>query len=188
MPYSGSVKSIDDEVLISTRKSQKWDDFFMMIADLVSTRSTCLSRHAGAVVVRDKQIISTGYNGASRGVENCIERGVCMRREKGFKSGEGLEFCYAAHAEVNALLQAAKHGISTNDSTLYSTTAPCSFCAREVINAGIVKVVYMSGYPHEHALDMMKEAGLEIFKYDEKKLDKQYASLNENLFKNSLEK
>ncbi len=177
MPYSGPVRKIDDEILINTRNNQSWDDFFMLIADLVSTRSTCLSRHAGAIIVRDKQILSTGYNGASKGVKNCVERGFCRRIKNGYKSGEKLEDCYAAHAEVNAALQAAKHGVSIDKATLYSTTSPCTYCAKEIINTGINEIVYMGSYPHKFAIEMLEEAGVKLRRYT-KNLDKQRENLD----------
>ncbi|RLG21441.1 cytidine deaminase [Candidatus Micrarchaeota archaeon] len=170
MVYSGSVRDLSPWLLIEKRKRQSWDDYFMMIADIVSTRSTCLSRRTGAILVKDKHIISTGYNGAPRGIRNCVEKGYCNRKKMGFKSGEGLEYSYAVHAEENAILQAAYHGHSTKGAVMYATTSPCVFCAKSIINAGIVKVHYIEDYPHDFSLQLFKEAGIETVKYPKERL------------------
>ena len=123
-----------------------WDEYFMKITRTVTERSTCLRRQVGAVIVRDKRILATGYNGAPRGLKHCSEVG-CLREREGVPSGERHELCRGLHAEQNALLQAASHGIRIEGSTLYSTTYPCSLCAKMLINGGIVRVVTSEDIP-----------------------------------------
>jgi len=130
----------DIEIENNEFKRPSWDEYFLKIAMLVSERSTCRRRAAGAVLVRDKKIISTGYNGAPAGMKDSLELG-CKRTELGIKSGEQKQICRAIHAEANAIIQAALHGVTTKNATLYSTTDPCITCAKMLINAGITKVV-----------------------------------------------
>ncbi|MDD3853558.1 MAG: cytidine/deoxycytidylate deaminase family protein [Syntrophomonadaceae bacterium] len=138
-----------------------WNDYFLETADLVSSRSTCLRRKVGAVLVKDKRIIATGYNGAPRKLKHCGDIG-CLRTEKGIPSGERYELCRGVHAEQNAIINAAYYGISTQDSVMYCTNQPCIICARMIINAGIVKVVHRGNFSDDIALDLMKEAGIEL--------------------------
>lgn len=138
-----------------------WDEYFLRMAKLVATRSTCLRRQVGAVVVKDKQMLTTGYNGSPTGMEHCDKVG-CLREKLGVPSGERHELCRALHAEQNAFLQAARHGISLVGATLYITIQPCSICAKMVINAGIKKIIIEGGYPDELALDFLNEAGVEL--------------------------
>lgn len=147
----------------------KWDKRFMEMAELVSTWSSCFqeNRHIGAVIVKDKRILTTGYNGAPAGIESCKDRGVCLRREMNIPSGTRQEVCYAVHAEQNAICQAAKLGISVEGATLYCTHQPCVICARIIINSGIKKVIYKYGYPDEFSLRLFKEAGMELIKYED---------------------
>ncbi len=141
-----------------------WDEYFMSIARQVATRSNCIKRKVAAVIVRDKRIISTGYNGTPRGTKNCNEGG-CPRCNSFAESGTKLEECYCAHGEENAIVQAAYHGISVKDSTIYSTFCPCLYCTRMIINAGIKEVVYNADYPlHENALKLLEEAGVVVRK------------------------
>ena len=135
---------------------------------LVSTWSSCYktNRQVGAVVVRDKRILTTGYNGAPAGVESCKERGECLREKLGIASGTRQEMCYAVHAEQNAIIQAAKLGITLEGATLYCTHQPCSMCSRMIINSGIVRVVYEQGYPDEFSLKLFKEAGIQLEKFN----------------------
>ena len=118
-----------------------WDEYFFQIASQVATRSTCMRRQVGAVLVKDKQILSTGYNGAPRDISHCIDVG-CLRDELNVPSGERHELCRALHAEQNAIAQAALHGVKIEGSTLYCTHQPCSLCAKMIINAGIVEVYF----------------------------------------------
>jgi dCMP deaminase len=134
-----------------------WDEYFMEIARQVATRSTCLRRHVGAIIVRDKYILSTGYNGAPRGMRHCEETG-CLREQLGIPSGQRQEICRGLHAEQNAIIQAALHGVSTEGGTIYVTHQPCITCAKMIINAGIVRVVCAQTYPDELARDMLAEA------------------------------
>ena len=148
----------------NTKARPTWDEYFINIANLVSTRSTCLRRDVGAVVVKNKQVLTTGYNGAPAGVRHCDEVG-CMREKMGIPSGERHELCRALHAEQNAFLQAARHGISLDGATIYMTTQPCSICAKMIINVGIKRVVFEGDYPDEFAVELLKEAGVILEKF-----------------------
>ena len=147
----------------------KWDHRFMEMAQLVSTWASCYQdeRKVGAVIVKDKRVMTTGYNGAPAGVRTCVERGECLRKKLGIPSGTRHEMCYAVHAEQNAIIQAAKLGVNIDGSTLYCTHQPCILCAKMIVNAGIVRVVYHSGYPDDFALDIFKEAGVLVERYSE---------------------
>jgi dCMP deaminase len=147
----------------------KWDKRFMELAYVVGNWSSCFkeNRQVGAVIVKDKRILTTGYNGAPSGIESCKDRSECLRVNMGIKSGTCQEICYAVHAEQNAVIQAAKLGISVEGATLYCTHQPCSICAKIIINSGIKRVVYDNGYPDEFSMKMFKEANLQIVKYSE---------------------
>ncbi|HCC32673.1 MAG TPA: cytidine deaminase [Clostridiales bacterium] len=138
-----------------------WDAYFLGITWAVASRSTCLRRQVGAIVVRDKRILTTGYNGAPAGLEHCGEAG-CMRERLGVPSGERHDLCRGLHAEQNALVQAALHGISVQGSTLYCTSAPCVICAKMLINAGVRRVVFVDSYPDQLAHQLLEEAGVEF--------------------------
>jgi dCMP deaminase len=138
-----------------------WDEYFLDISQLVSKRSTCLRRQVGAVIVKDKRILTTGYNGAPSGIEHCEKTG-CLRDQMNIPSGERHELCRALHAEMNAILQAAQYGISLEGSMIYCTNQPCIICAKMIINAGIKRVVVLKNYPDEFAKAMLKEAKIEI--------------------------
>jgi dCMP deaminase len=140
-----------------------WDEYFLEVADLVSKRTTCIRRRVGAVLVRDKKILATGYNGAPSGLKHCIDIG-CLRKELNVPSGERHELCRGLHAEQNVLLQAALHGVSTKGSTIYTTNQPCIICAKMLVNAGIKRVVISEGYPDKLSEDILKEAGIELVK------------------------
>ena len=146
---------------MKNRKS--WDEYFMEIADIVKTRSTCIRRQVGAVIVKDNRIISTGYNGAPSGLKHCTEVG-CERQRLNVPSGQRHELCRALHAEQNAIIQAAKTGASTEGATAYITIQPCVICAKMFINAGIARVVHGGDYPDEMAFHMLDEAGIECQK------------------------
>lgn len=143
-----------------------WDEYFMEIAEIVKTRSTCLRRQVGAVIVKDNRIITTGYNGAPSGTSHCTDKGTCQRIEMNIPSGERHELCRALHAEQNAIIQAANIGVSTDGGTLYVTLQPCVICAKMAINAGIKKIVYKGAYPDPLSLDMLHEAGVELVVMD----------------------
>lgn len=138
-----------------------WETYFMDIAMLVAKRSTCIRRSVGAVIVKDKRILSTGYNGAPSGVRHCIETG-CLREKLNVPSGERHELCRGIHAEQNAIIQAAYHGVSIKGASLFCTNLPCSICAKMIINAGIVTIYYQTGYADQMSSDMMKEAGVDV--------------------------
>lgn len=140
-----------------------WDDYFLRLADLVASRSTCLRRQVGAVLVRNERIIATGYNGAPRGLSHCLETG-CLRDEMQIPSGHRYELCRGVHAEQNAIINAALYGVSTQDSVLYCTNQPCIICARMIINAGIVKLVHRGNFNDPMAIQFMEEAGIILVK------------------------
>lgn len=139
-----------------------WDEYFMQMAELTAKRSTCLRRNVGAIIVKDKHIIATGYNGAPKGLPHCEELGGCLRQKLGVHSGERHELCRALHAEQNAIIQAATLGQSIEGATIYVTHQPCIICAKMIINAGISRIVVRSGYPDKMAEDMAREANLRI--------------------------
>ncbi|WP_003542748.1 deoxycytidylate deaminase [Desulfotomaculum nigrificans] len=141
-----------------------WDEYFMEITRVVATRSTCLRRKVGAVIIKDKRILTTGYNGAPAGLAHCLEIG-CLREQMGIPSGQRHELCRGLHAEQNALLQAAVHGIAIQGSTIYVTHQPCVLCAKMIVNAGIKKVVFAGDYPDELSLDIFKEANVELVRF-----------------------
>ena len=137
-----------------------WDEYFMKLAWLVAERSTCVRHHVGAVIVRDKRILTTGYNGAAAGTKDCLELG-CLRNELNIPSGTRHEICRAIHAEQNAIIQAGTHGININGGTLYCTHSPCILCAKMIANAKIKRVVMSIEYPDETFKNLFKEAGIE---------------------------
>jgi dCMP deaminase len=143
-----------------------WDEYFMEICQVVARRATCSRRQVGAILVRDRRILTTGYNGPPRGLRHCEELGGCFRERIGVPSGERHELCRALHAEQNAIIQAALHGVQTPGSTMYVTSFPCSLCVKMLINAGVVRVVYRGHYPDELAAQMLAEAGVEARRWD----------------------
>ena len=145
----------------------KWDARFMELAGVISSWASCYKpdRKIGAVIVKNKRIVTTGYNGAPAGIKTCMERGECLRNRLGIQSGTRAELCYAIHAEQNAIIQAAKLGSSIDGATLYCTHQPCVICAKMIVNAGITRVVYEEGYPDDFALEIFREAGVEIERY-----------------------
>lgn len=139
-----------------------WDEYFMAIAKVIGSRSNCIKRQVGCVIIRDKRIVSTGYNGTPRGVRNCNEGG-CPRCNSFADSGTRLDECVCSHAEENAIVQAAYHGISIRGGSLYTTFSPCLTCTKIILNAGIVEVVYNEGYPlGEKPMEMLKEGGVTL--------------------------
>ncbi len=142
----------------------KWDRRFMEMAGLVATWSSCFqeNRQIGAVIVKNKRIMTTGYNGAPAGVRTCKERGECLRRVMNIPSGQRQEVCYATHAEQNAIIQAGRMGVNIDGATLYCTHQPCSQCTKMIINAGIVHVMFREGYPDEFSMELFKEAGVKV--------------------------
>jgi len=142
-------------------KRPDWDNYFMKIAEIVSERSTCLRRKVGAVLVKEKRILATGYNGAPTGLPHCEEVG-CVRQKLNIPSGERHELCRGLHAEQNAILQAAYHGVSIKGSKLYITCHPCSVCAKMIINAGIEEIIIKEGYPDKMAEEILKEGKIKV--------------------------
>lgn len=143
-----------------------WDQYFMDITRLVATRSSCLRRQVGAVLVKERHILATGYNGVPSGISHCHVTG-CLRERMGVPSGERHELCRGLHAEQNAIIQAARLGINISGATLYCTTMPCIICSKMIINAGITKVVYGEGYADELAREMVAEAGIAVMHFSE---------------------
>lgn len=145
----------------------KWDERFMNLAETVAEWSSCYqsNRHVGAVVVKDKRVLTTGYNGCPSGIVSCAERGECLRRIKNIPSGTMQEVCYAVHAEQNAIIQAAKLGVSLEGATMYVTHQPCIICTKMIINSGIKTVIYKNGYPDDFALELFAESDVKIIKY-----------------------
>jgi dCMP deaminase len=140
-----------------------WDDYFLDIVGIVARRATCLRRCVGAALVRDRRILSTGYNGAPSGLRHCLEIG-CLREQKHIPSGERHELCRGLHAEQNAIIQAALHGVSVKGATLYCTNHPCIICAKMIINAGIVRIAIRDNYRDVLAEEMLAEAHIEVIR------------------------
>ena len=137
-----------------------WESYFMTLAVVAATRSTCMRRQVGAVIVKNGQIISTGYNGSPKGTPHCSETG-CLREQLKIPSGERQEMCRGSHAEMNAIAQAASVGVSTEGAVLYCTHSPCAYCTKAIINAGIKRLVFLYSYPDELAEKLREEAGLQ---------------------------
>ncbi len=145
-----------------TNNRPPWDEYFLDIAKVVAARSNCIRRKVAAIIVLDKRIISTGYNGTPRGTKNCSEGG-CPRCQESPESGKRLDECFCSHGEENSIVQAAYHGISVKGGVLYSTCSPCLICTKMIINAGISEVVYNEVYPlAETSLTLLEEAGVKV--------------------------
>ena len=144
-----------------------WDEYFMEMAKLASKRSTCLRRQVGAVIVKDKHVVATGYNGAPKGIPHCAELGGCYRTEHNIPSGERHEPCRALHAEQNAIIQAATYAQSIDGASIYITHQPCVICAKMIINAGIRRIIVDQGYPDDMAVEILNQAGLKITRLNE---------------------
>ncbi len=143
----------------------KWNDYFMKITEDVSERATCVKRKVGAIIVKNNRILSTGYNGAPKGFDHCTDD-TCIRKQMNVPSGQRHELCRGLHAEQNAIVQAAVHGVSIEGSTMYCNYQPCAICVKMIINAGIIKLVYAGGYPDELAEEMLKESKLQVVKHE----------------------
>ncbi len=144
-----------------TSQRPDWQTYFMNIAQLVASRSTCIRRQVGAVIVKENRILSTGYNGTPTGIRHCLERG-CLRDELKIPSGQRHELCRGLHAEQNAIIQAAYHGVSIESGEIYCTNQPCIICAKMIINAGLKKIIIGNSYPDELAAEILDEAGLKV--------------------------
>lgn len=154
---------MDDKERIS------WDEYFMRFAELAATRTTCLRRSVGAVIVKNKHILATGYNGAPKKVPHCKDLGGCLREKLNVPSGERHELCRALHAEQNAIIQCAMSGQNIEGATIYITHQPCIICSKMIINAGIKRIVVREGYPDNLAKQILSEAGLSIIMLGEEK-------------------
>jgi len=160
-------KSIHSEKLRKIKNRPSWDEYFMELTKLVATRSTCLRHAVGAILVRDKRILATGYNGSPRGLAHCLEIG-CLRDKLKIPSGTRAEICRAVHAEQNAIIQCAIYGVHSEESTIYTTHEPCSVCVKLLISAGIKRIVYEFPYPDEFARSLLKEAKIKVEKWQTK--------------------
>lgn len=149
----------------------KWDKRFIQMTEQIGTWSSCFKqdRHVGAVIVKEKRVIATGYNGAPQGIMSCVERGECLRQKLGIESGTRHELCYAVHAEQNAIIQAARVGCSVEGCTLYCTHQPCVICAKIIINSGISRVVFEEGYPDRFSVELFRQAGVRLEQYNREK-------------------
>jgi len=147
--------------MVQEAKRKSWDRYFMDICRLVSERSTCLRRHVGAVLVRDKRMLCTGYNGAPAGMKHCAAGG-CLRDVLGIAPGERIEICRGIHAEQNALVQAAAFGIKVSGATLYCTHEPCITCGKMLLNSGIRDFVVAERYPDDFGRKLLEEAGVKV--------------------------
>lgn len=152
-----------DYLGLSSMERPSWDDYFMEITEVVAKRSTCLRRQVGALLVKDKRILSSGYNGAPTNLPHCSEAG-CVRQKLNIPSGERHELCRGLHAEQNAIVHAAMHGISIKDATMYVTNQPCVQCAKMIINGGIMRIVFSQGYPDGLSEEILNGANVEIVK------------------------
>ena len=160
-----------DNQMSGVNNRPSWETYFMDIAMLVARRATCIRRSVGAVIVKDKRILSTGYNGVPTGLEHCIDLG-CLREKLNVPSGERHELCRGIHAEQNAIIQAALHGVSIKGASLFCTNLPCSICTKMIINAGLQKIYYLSGYADSMSMEMLKEARIDTIMFDTLKQDK----------------
>ncbi len=159
-------KNIGKKVKSVRNKRPAWDEYFLEMARLVAKRSTCIRRHVGAVAVRDKRILATGYNGAPSGLAHCIDIG-CIRDKLNIPSGQRQELCRGLHGEQNAIIQAVIHSVDLRDSCFYVTNQPCVTCTKMLISAGVREIVILDGYPDELARKMLKEAGIRVRKIRE---------------------
>ena len=145
----------------STDRRPSWDEYFMTLANEVATRTTCLRRAVGAIIVKDRRILATGYNGVPTGLAHCAETG-CLRQQLSVPSGQRHEICRGLHAEQNAIIQAARYGIDIEGSSIYITTEPCSVCAKMLINAGIKEIVFATAYPDKLSEELLGETDILI--------------------------
>ena len=150
--------------MIDTSKRPSWDEYFMQMADYAASRTTCLRRAVGAVIVKDHRVLATGYNGVPTGIRHCAEMG-CLREQLGVPSGQRHEICRGLHAEQNAIIQAARYGVDIRGASIYVNTQPCVVCAKMLINAGIEEIVYKNPYPDELSMEMLAEAGIRLRVY-----------------------
>lgn len=160
---SGKCKIHSEPPIAHLRPS--WDEYFMNIAETTATRATCLRHRVGAILVSDRRILSTGYNGAPRGIAHCLDIG-CLRDKLKIPSGKNHELCRAVHAEQNVVIQAARHGVSTVGSDLYTTLFPCAVCVKILVNAGVKRIIYKQDYPDDFAKKILREARIKLVHFD----------------------
>jgi len=153
------------QITITENQRPSWHEYFMEMAFHVAKRSTCLRRKVGAIIVKNKRILTTGYNGPPVNLPHCNEIG-CIREKLNIPSGQKHELCRGIHAEQNSIIQAAIHGISINNSIIYCTHHPCSICTKMLINSNISKIYYKHGYPDSFAQEMLKDTRIEVIKMD----------------------
>ncbi len=167
--YAIIIEILNAELRREGINMDKWDARFMELAEVISGWASCYQpdRKIGAVIVKNKRIVTTGYNGAPAGIKTCMERGECLRKKMGIASGTKHEVCYAIHAEQNAIIQAAKLGSSIEGATLYCTHQPCVICAKMIVNSGISRVVYKHGYPDDFSVEMLREGGVLLERFVE---------------------
>ena len=160
---TGNLEDMEKKVSLLFKRIERkiprptWDEYFMKMASLIAERSTCLKHHVGAVIVKNKQVLTTGYNGAAKGMKDCIQLG-CIKEQRGLAAGTGHEVCRAIHAEQNAIIQAGFHGIAIQGGTLYCTHTPCGVCAKMIVNAGIKEVVTYHDYVDKEAREFLIDA------------------------------
>jgi dCMP deaminase len=157
-------KTIDNVInQIEKRVRPSWDEYFLKMAFLVAERSTCLRHHVGAIIIKDRHVLTTGYNGAARNIEDCLNLG-CLRNQLNIPSGERHEICRAIHAEQNAIIQAGVHGVNIDGGTLYCTHSPCIICAKMIVNSGIKRVVTCGEYPDDFNLvmNLFEQVGVQL--------------------------
>jgi dCMP deaminase len=144
-----------------SNRRPSWDEYFSQLARMVASRSTCLRRNVGALLVKEERIIETGYNGAPQGIQHCLDVG-CLRQERDIPSGHRYELCRGVHAEQNAIINAARYGVSTLGSVLYCTHQPCMLCARMLVNAGVIRVVHQGDFQDDLAMEIFREAEVQV--------------------------
>lgn len=158
---NGGLSAVEVEPSKKKDSRPSWDEYFMSLAEQVETRTTCLRRPVGSVIVKDRRILATGYNGVPSGLRHCSETG-CLRQQMGVPSGQRHEICRGLHAEQNAIIQAAKHGINIQGASIYITTQPCAVCAKMLINAGITEIIYKDPYPDKLSMELLAESGIKL--------------------------
>lgn len=158
---AAALSPYEDGFPMTQDKRPSWDEYFMTLANQVATRTTCMRRGVGAVIVKERRILATGYNGVPAGLAHCAETG-CLRQQLGVPSGQRHEICRGLHAEQNAIIQAARYGINIAGASIYINTQPCVVCAKMIINADIEEIIYQNPYPDELAMSMLEEAGIKL--------------------------
>jgi len=164
---NGKNLSFMEEIMDYRNKYDRpdYDTYFMNMAFLIATRTTCFRRNVGAVIVKDQRILSTGYNGAPRGVKDCLELGFCIRKKENVPSGQRHELCRGIHAEQNAVANAAYFGVAINGASIYMTESPCNICTKMLINAGIREIIYVRRYMDALSSELLKESNITVKRF-----------------------